>query len=198
MDDIIARKRAQVKAKKSGKIVAPVEEEKEVNEDDESGKAPQDSHSPASFLIIDHHNGYNSRNPMLTSLYDTPLAIFVEFQEALSSDEEGDDNDMEGITFDEDDEDVAEDGFGAGRDEDAGLEDAEAEEAELEDASEEESGSEGSEEESESEEEEEEEESESEDDEEEETEFQKEVGTRNFTFVVPRGQRDNILRLNGD
>lgn len=132
LDDIIARKRAQVKAKKSGKIVEPVEEEKEVNEDDES-----------------------------------------EFQEALSSDEEGDDNDMEGITFDEDDEDVAEDGFGAGRDEDAGLEDAEAEEAELEDASEEESGSEGSEEESE-EEEEEEEESESEDDEEEETEFQKE------------------------
>lgn len=103
------------------------------------------------------------------------IATFVEFQEALSSDEEGDDNDMEGITFDEDDEDVAEDGFGAGRDEDAGLEDAEAEEAELEDASEEESGSEGSEEESE-EEEEEEEESESEDDEEEETEFQKEVG----------------------
>lgn len=94
----------------------------------------------------------------------------------MSSDEEGDGNDMEGITFDEDDEDVAEDGFGAGRDEDAGLEDAEAEEAELEDASEEESGSEGSEEESESEGEEEEEESESEDEEEEETEFQKEVG----------------------
>lgn len=37
LDDIIARKRAQVKAKKSGKIVEPVEE-KEVNEDDESGK----------------------------------------------------------------------------------------------------------------------------------------------------------------
>ncbi|KAK3842241.1 MAG: P-loop containing nucleoside triphosphate hydrolase protein, partial [Linnemannia gamsii] len=110
LDDIIARKRAQVKAKKSGKIVEPIEEKE--------------------------------------------------------------DNDMEGITFDEDDEDVAEDGFGAGRDEDAGLEDAEAEEAELEDASE--SGSEGSESESESEEEEEEEESESEDDEEEETEFQKE------------------------
>ncbi|KAF9550358.1 nucleolar DEAD-box protein required for synthesis of 60S ribosomal subunit [Mortierella hygrophila] len=133
LDDIIARKRAQVKAKKSGKIVEPVEEEKEVNEDDES-----------------------------------------EFQEALSSDEEGDDNDMEGITFAEDDEDIAEDGFGAGRDEDAGLEDAEAEEAELEDASEEESGSEGSEEESESEDEEEEEESESEDEDEQETEFQKE------------------------
>ncbi|KAF9106064.1 nucleolar DEAD-box protein required for synthesis of 60S ribosomal subunit [Mortierella sp. GBA35] len=134
LDDIIARKRAQVKAKKSGKVIAPVEEEKEMHEDDES-----------------------------------------EFQEAQSSDEEGgDDNDMEGITFDEDDEDVAEDGFGAGRDEDAGLEDAEAEEAELEDESEEESGSEGSEEESEDEDEDEEEESESEDDEEEETEFQKE------------------------
>lgn len=37
LDDIIARKRAQVKAKKSGKIVAPIEDEKEVNEDDESG-----------------------------------------------------------------------------------------------------------------------------------------------------------------
>ncbi|KAF9956232.1 nucleolar DEAD-box protein required for synthesis of 60S ribosomal subunit [Mortierella alpina] len=36
LDEIIARKRAQVKAKKSGKIIAPVEEEKEVNEDDES------------------------------------------------------------------------------------------------------------------------------------------------------------------
>ncbi|KAF8935732.1 nucleolar DEAD-box protein required for synthesis of 60S ribosomal subunit [Dissophora ornata] len=36
LDDIIARKRAQVKAKKSGKVVEPVEEEKEVNEDDES------------------------------------------------------------------------------------------------------------------------------------------------------------------
>lgn len=40
LDDIIARKRAQVKAKKSGKIIEPVEEEKEVNEDDESGKEP--------------------------------------------------------------------------------------------------------------------------------------------------------------
>ncbi len=38
LDEIIARKRAQVKAKKSGKIIAPVEEEKEVNEDDESGE----------------------------------------------------------------------------------------------------------------------------------------------------------------
>lgn len=37
LDDIIARKRAQVKAKKNGKVVAPIEEEKEVNEDDESG-----------------------------------------------------------------------------------------------------------------------------------------------------------------
>ncbi|KAG0303626.1 nucleolar DEAD-box protein required for synthesis of 60S ribosomal subunit [Dissophora globulifera] len=36
LDDIISRKRAQVKAKKSGKVIAPVEEEKEVNEDDES------------------------------------------------------------------------------------------------------------------------------------------------------------------
>ncbi|CAO3569224.1 unnamed protein product [Mortierella alpina] len=137
LDEIIARKRAQVKAKKSGKIIAPVEEEKEVNEDDES-----------------------------------------EFQEALDSDEEGadgSDNDMEGIKFDEDDEDVADDGFGAGRDEDAGLEDDEAEQAGLEDESEEESGSEGSEEESESEDENDEEaESESDDEEEEETEYQKE------------------------
>lgn len=71
---------------------------------------------------------------------------------------------------------IAADGFGGGRDEDAGLEDNEAEEAELEDASEEESESEGSEEEeSESEGEEEEDASESEDEEEEETEFQKEV-----------------------
>lgn len=71
---------------------------------------------------------------------------------------------------------VAADGFGGGRDEDAGLEDNEAEEAELEDASEEESGSEGSEEEeSESEGEDEEDVSESEDEEEQETEFQKEV-----------------------
>jgi ATP-dependent RNA helicase DDX27 len=38
LDDIIARKRMQVKAKKSGKVVAPVEEEKEVDEDDESGR----------------------------------------------------------------------------------------------------------------------------------------------------------------
>lgn len=37
LDDIIARKRAQVKAKKNGKVVAPIEDEKEVNEDDESG-----------------------------------------------------------------------------------------------------------------------------------------------------------------
>ncbi|KAG0052655.1 nucleolar DEAD-box protein required for synthesis of 60S ribosomal subunit [Gryganskiella cystojenkinii] len=132
LDDIIARKRAQVKAKKSGKVVAPIEEEPEVNEDDES-----------------------------------------EFQEALDSDEEG--TEMDGIQFDEDDEDIAADGFGGGRDEDAGLEDDEAEEAELEDASEEDSGSEGSEEESGSENEEEEESaSESEDEEEEETEFQKE------------------------
>ncbi|KAF9916956.1 nucleolar DEAD-box protein required for synthesis of 60S ribosomal subunit [Lobosporangium transversale] len=36
LDDIIARKRAQVKAKKSGKVVKPIEEEKEVHEDDES------------------------------------------------------------------------------------------------------------------------------------------------------------------
>ncbi|KAF9206871.1 nucleolar DEAD-box protein required for synthesis of 60S ribosomal subunit [Haplosporangium sp. Z 27] len=36
LDDIIARKRAQVKAKKSGKVVEPIEEEKEVAEDDES------------------------------------------------------------------------------------------------------------------------------------------------------------------
>ncbi|KAI1317692.1 nucleolar DEAD-box protein required for synthesis of 60S ribosomal subunit [Mortierella claussenii] len=35
LDDIIARKRIQVKAKKSGKVIEPVEE-KEVNEDDES------------------------------------------------------------------------------------------------------------------------------------------------------------------
>ncbi|KAF9983984.1 nucleolar DEAD-box protein required for synthesis of 60S ribosomal subunit [Modicella reniformis] len=35
LDDIIARKRTQVKAKKSKKMVTPVEEEKEVNEDDE-------------------------------------------------------------------------------------------------------------------------------------------------------------------
>ncbi|KAF9985058.1 nucleolar DEAD-box protein required for synthesis of 60S ribosomal subunit [Mortierella antarctica] len=138
LDEIIARKRAQVKAKKSGKIIAPVEEEREVNEDDES-----------------------------------------EFQEALDSDDEegaeGSDNDMEGIKFDEDDEDVADDGFGAGRDEDAGLEDDEAEQAGLEDESEEESGSEGSEEESESEDENEEEaESESDDEEEQETEYQKE------------------------
>ena len=40
LDDIIARKRAQVKAKKSGKVVEPAEEEKEIDEDDESGKAP--------------------------------------------------------------------------------------------------------------------------------------------------------------
>ncbi|KAF9114390.1 nucleolar DEAD-box protein required for synthesis of 60S ribosomal subunit [Mortierella sp. AM989] len=132
LDDIIARKRAQVKAKKSGKIVEPAEEEKEVDEDDES-----------------------------------------EFQEAPDSDEEGgDDNDMEGIKFDEDDEDD-EEGFGAGRDEDAGLEDMEAEEAELEDESEEESGSEESSEEEEGGESEE-EESESDDDEAEESEFQKE------------------------
>ncbi|GJJ68339.1 ATP-dependent RNA helicase DDX27 [Entomortierella parvispora] len=132
LDDIIARKRAQVKAKKSGKLIAPIEDEKEVNEDDES-----------------------------------------EFQEAPDSDEEG--AEMEGIQFDEDDEDIAADGFGGGRDEDAGLEDNEAEEAELEDASEEESGSEESEGESESENEDEEEESESDsDEEEEETEFQKE------------------------
>ncbi|KAF9931629.1 nucleolar DEAD-box protein required for synthesis of 60S ribosomal subunit [Linnemannia zychae] len=130
LDEIIARKRAQVKAKKSGKIVAPVEEEKEVPEDDES-----------------------------------------EFQEALSSDEETGDNDMEGIVFDGDDEDVAEDGFGAGRDEDAGLEDDEAEEAGLEDESEESESEESEESESE---EEEDEESESDDEEEEETEFQKE------------------------
>ncbi|KAF9320281.1 nucleolar DEAD-box protein required for synthesis of 60S ribosomal subunit [Podila horticola] len=138
LDDIIARKRAQVKAKKNGKVVAPIEEEKEVNEDDES-----------------------------------------EFQEAVDSDEEGagsdDENAMEGIQFDADDEDIAADGFGGGRDDDAGLEDNEAEEAELEDASDEESGSEGSEEEeSESEEESEDDASESEDEEEEETEFQKE------------------------
>ncbi|KAG0352069.1 P-loop containing nucleoside triphosphate hydrolase protein [Gamsiella multidivaricata] len=131
LDEIIARKRAQVKAKKSGKIVAPVEEEKEINEDDES-----------------------------------------EFQEASDSDEEGDENDMEGIKFDEDDEDNDDDGFGAGRDEDAGLEDNEAEAAELEDESEEESEDEESEG-SESEDEEEEEENDS-DDEEEETEYQKE------------------------
>ncbi|KAG0344552.1 nucleolar DEAD-box protein required for synthesis of 60S ribosomal subunit [Podila humilis] len=139
LDDIIARKRAQVKAKKNGKFVAPIEEEKEVNEDDES-----------------------------------------EFQEAPDSDEEDaegsdDDNDMEGIQFEEDDEDIAADGFGGGRDEEAGLEDAEGEEAELEDESEEESGSEESDEDSESEDgKDDEDESESEDEEDEETEFQKE------------------------
>lgn len=102
----------------------------------------------------------------------------IEFQEAADSDEEGsdDENAMEGIQFDENDEDIAADGFGGGRDDDAGLEDNEAEEAELEDASDEESGSEGSEEEEEeSEDEDEEDVSESEDEEEEETEFQKEV-----------------------
>ncbi|KAG0259523.1 nucleolar DEAD-box protein required for synthesis of 60S ribosomal subunit [Mortierella polycephala] len=138
LDEIIARKRAQVKAKKSGKIIAPAEEEKEVNEDDES-----------------------------------------EFQEALDSDEEGadgsdDDNDMEGIKFDEEDEDIAEDGFGAGRDDDAGLEDDEAEEAELEDESDEESGSEESEESEDEDEADEEEGSESDEEEDEESEFQKE------------------------
>ncbi|KAF9393617.1 nucleolar DEAD-box protein required for synthesis of 60S ribosomal subunit [Podila verticillata] len=137
LDDIIARKRAQVKAKKNGKVVAPIEDEKEVNEDDES-----------------------------------------EFREA-DSDEEGaegsdDENTMEGIQFEEDDEDIAADGFGGGRDEDAGLEDNEAEEAELEDASEEESGSEDSEEEESESEGEDEDVSESEDEEEEESEFQKE------------------------
>ncbi|KAF9215185.1 nucleolar DEAD-box protein required for synthesis of 60S ribosomal subunit [Podila verticillata] len=137
LDDIIARKRAQVKAKKNGKVVAPIEDEKEVNEDDES-----------------------------------------EFREA-DSDEEGaegsdDENTMEGIQFEEDDEDIAADGFGGGRDEDAGLEDNEAEEAELEDASEEESGSEDSEEEESESEGEDDDVSESEDEEEEESEFQKE------------------------
>lgn len=107
----------------------------------------------------------------------------TEFQEAVDSDEEGagsdDENAMEGIQFDADDEDIAADGFGGGRDDDAGLEDNEAEEAELEDASDEESGSEGSEEEeSESEEESEDDASESEDEEEEETEFQKEVSSQ--------------------
>ncbi|KAF9301381.1 nucleolar DEAD-box protein required for synthesis of 60S ribosomal subunit [Mortierella antarctica] len=150
LDDIIARKRAQVKAKKNGKVVAPIEEEKDVNEDDEG-----------------------------------------EFQEAADSDEEGaegsdDENAMGGIQFDENDEDIAADGFGGGRDDDAGLEDNEAEEAELEDASDEESGSEGSEEEeSESEDEDEEDVSESEDEEEEETEFQKE---RKKAYFAPESE----------
>ncbi|KAF9337632.1 nucleolar DEAD-box protein required for synthesis of 60S ribosomal subunit [Podila minutissima] len=150
LDDIIARKRAQVKAKKNGKVVAPIEEEKDINEDDES-----------------------------------------EFQEAADSDEEGaegsdDENAMEGIQFDENDEDIAADGFGGGRDDDAGLEDNEAEEAELEDASDEESGSEGSEEEeSESEDEDEDDVSESEDEEEEETEFQKE---RKKAYFAPESE----------
>lgn len=71
LDDIIARKRAQVKAKKSGKIVAPVEEEKEVNEDDESGKALRISTRPTVFLQMTT-TGYNSWDSMLISLYDIP------------------------------------------------------------------------------------------------------------------------------
>src|SRR5690554_6451366 len=70
---------------------------------------------------------------------------------------------------------IAEDGFGAGRDDDAGLEDDEAEEAELEDESDEESGSEESEESEDEDEADEEEGSESDEEEEEESEFQKEV-----------------------
>lgn len=37
LDDIIARKRAQAKGKKSGKLVTTAEDEKEVSKDDESG-----------------------------------------------------------------------------------------------------------------------------------------------------------------
>lgn len=56
LDDIIARKRAQVKAKKSGKvIVAPVDEE--VNEDDESGKDSACHFSVCSFFYADRAHG---------------------------------------------------------------------------------------------------------------------------------------------
>lgn len=69
LDDIIARKRAQVKAKKSGKIVEPVEEEKEVNEDDESGKGLAGSTLIQLSFFQLTANGYVFEGDILTKLY---------------------------------------------------------------------------------------------------------------------------------